>query len=89
MRVLALCSDRQPFRLGRELKRHLVVYVLCSAAFWVVGSILFQRLNVYYYPAVIVALGALAMRKLAQPRAILLVGLLAQMIVLGLVNTFL
>ena len=79
-----LCSDRQPFRLGRELKRHLVVYVLCSAAFWVVGSILFQRLNVYYYPAVIVALGSAGDAKLAQPRAILLVGLLAQMVVLGL-----
>jgi len=90
---LAMCAflvfrrDFKIFRLDRDLKRHLIVYVLCSAAFWVMGSILFRRLNVCYYPAVIVLLGALAARKLARPHIYLLFGLLAQVLIFALVNT--
>ena len=43
------------------------MYVLCGAAFWVMGSVLYHRLDVCYYPAVVVLLGTVVTRKLAQP----------------------
>jgi hypothetical protein len=83
---LALRKDVRRFALDYDLKRHLAVYVVCSAAFWVLGSVPCHRLDVCYYPAVVVLFGALAMRKLARPSACLWLGLLAQATVVAVTN---
>ena len=65
------------------------MYVLCGAAFWVMGSVLYHRLDVCYYPAVVVLLGTVVTRKLARPQGCLLWGLLAQVLIFAFVNTLL
>ena len=89
VRALVFRRDLKALRLDRNLKRHLVVYVLCGAAFWVMGSVLYHRLDVCYYPAVVVLLGTVVTRKLARPQGCLLWGLLAQVLIFAFVNTLL
>ncbi len=90
---LAMCAllmfrrDVKTVRLDRDLIRHLVVYVLCGVAFWVVGGIPHHRLSICEYPAIVVLLGAIATRKLARPQPFLALGLLAQVVIFALVNT--
>ncbi len=86
--VLALRKDVAPFVLGRDLKRHLVFYVVAAAAFFVLGPFLYPRLSICYYPAVVVLLGVLAARKLARPGVVLLLAVVAQMVVFAVVNQF-
>ncbi len=92
---LAMCAlltfrrEIRVFAVDRALQRHLIVYTFCAAAFWVVGSVLYFRLDICYYPPIIVLLGALTARKLVRPHQFLLGGLLLQAVVFAVVNQFL
>jgi hypothetical protein len=87
--LVALRSDRRPLLVDRNLRRHLVVYSACTAAFFVLGPFPYFRLSICYYPAVIVLLGVLVVRKTARPAAWLLVGLAAHVLTFVVVNRFL
>ena len=86
--ILALRKDVTPFVLGHDLKKHLFVYVACAAAFFVLGPILFLRLSICYFPAIVVLLGVLATRKLIRPCAVLLLGVVAQILIYAVGNLF-
>ena len=78
--VLAFRRDRGTVVLDSDVKRHLVVYVVCATAFFVIGRIIFGRLSIVYYPAVVVLLGVLAVRKSTRPVTWLLLGIVASLL---------
>ena len=84
--ALTFLKTRNSFALPSNLKRHLCVYFLCTAAFWMSGSLPFLRLSVTYFPTLIVLLGVIAVGKLARPAAFLLLGPLFQTIEFVVVN---
>jgi hypothetical protein len=84
--LVAFRTDRKSLVVQRNLCRHLLVYSASAAVFFVLGPFLYPRLSICYYPAVVVALGVVVVRRTAKPGACLLLGLIAQAIVFALVN---
>jgi hypothetical protein len=76
------------FTIPLALKRHIIVYVVCGILFWTWSGLLYQRLNICYFPAIIVLLGALAVRKLERPAPWLFLGAFLMLLEFVITNYF-
>jgi hypothetical protein len=72
--VLLPWKGRTDFTIGKTLRAHLLVYAACGVAFMVAGGMWQARMSIFYYPTILVLLGALATRRLARPLPWLILG---------------
>jgi hypothetical protein len=85
--TLACLKDKKTFVLPPNMKRHLIVYVVCAAVFWVTAHNISSRYVFYYFPAVVVLMGVLATRKLARPVPWLVFGIIAILAEIAITNS--